>query len=359
MQKPYFFLLSLSLIGLLAIAAVPKDLFIPHPTVKVVDVKMKLSEYGFFKGKLANLEPAEGVVPYTLNTPLFSDYAKKLRFVKIPKGKMVKYNDKQVFEFPVGSILIKNFYYDNDERKPEKGRRIMETRLLIHDEDGWTFLPYIWDEKQKDAYLEVAGGREEVTWIKKDGTKQKLLYSVPNINQCKSCHIKGDNTTPIGPSARQLNGTLSYADGEANQLAKWAELEMLAGLPGDLVIVPKGIVWDDPNSGSLEERARMWLDINCAHCHNEEGPANTSGLNLHVHETDPNKLGVMKVPIAAGRGTSDRLYGIVPGKPDESILLYRMESTDPGVMMPEVSRKLTHIEGVQLIREWIENMEQE
>ncbi|WP_229364501.1 c-type cytochrome domain-containing protein [Fibrella aestuarina] len=106
----------------------------------------------------------------------------------------------------------------------------------------------------------------------------------------------------------------------------------------------------------MAERARIYLDINCAHCHRPDGPANTSGLNLTIHEQNPTAWGLRKTPVAAGRGSGGHQYDIVAGKPNESILLYRMASTDPGVMMPEVARKVTHQEGVALIREWIEKM---
>ena len=104
------------------------------------------------------------------------------------------------------------------------------------------------------------------------------------------------------------------------------------------------------------DRARAYLEINCAHCHSADGPAKTSGLMLDYHETNPAALGVGKAPVAAGRGSGGRFYGIVPGKPDASIMVYRMEATDPELMMPEMGRKQTHEEGVALVREWIAGM---
>ena len=92
-------------------------------------VPEKLSDYGFFQGNIAQQQPAAGVVPYALNTPLFSDYAEKLRFMKLPDGRAVAYNDSAVLDFPVGTTLIKTFYFPTDFRDPAKGRRLMETRL--------------------------------------------------------------------------------------------------------------------------------------------------------------------------------------------------------------------------------------
>ena len=325
--------------------------------------KEKLSDYQFFEGNGSEQKPTKGVLPYSLNTPLFSDYAEKLRFVKLPDNQTVAYNDTEVLDFPVGSTIIKTFYYPNDFRKPELGRKLIETRLLIHEEDGWKALDYVWNDEQSEAYLEVAGDTKEVSYIDANGKKKKHEYGIPNINQCKGCHNRNEKMTPIGPSARQLNGVFqSSVGGEQsstkiadNQLINLQKLGILTNLPA-IETVPKAAVWNKLESGSLDERARIWLDINCAHCHRKGGPAQTSGLNLSIHETEPIAYGILKTPVAAGRGSGNRNYDIVRGKPDESIIVYRMESTDPGIMMPEVGRKTTHREGVELIKEWIKAM---
>lgn len=320
--------------------------------------KMYLSQYGFFSEDISALNPAEGVIPYELSTPLFTDYAYKARFVKLPDGATVPYNAEEVLNFPVGTTIIKTFYYPNDARKPEKGRRLIETRLLIHEEAGWKALAYHWNQDQTDAVLEVAGGTADIKWVNEQGQKQKFTYQMPNLNQCKGCHSWDGAIRPIGPSARQLNGTLDYGTGRENQLTHWAANGLLAGLPDDHTEIPKIAVWNDPTTGSVEDRARAWLDINCAHCHNPHGPASTSGFFLDIAQEDPAVYGVFKSPVAAGRGSGNRAFDIHPGKPDESIIVYRIDSSDPGIMMPEVGRVLIHEEGVALIREWIEGMEE-
>jgi uncharacterized repeat protein (TIGR03806 family) len=324
--------------------------------------KEKLSEYNFFKGDIKKQVPNDGIVPYSLATPLFSDYAEKLRFIKLPEGKTVDYNDKEVLDFPVGTTIIKTFYFPNDFRNADKGYRIMETRLLIHENDGWKALEYVWNDEQTDAILEVAGDTKEVSYTYLDGKKRKHQYSIPNLNQCKGCHNRNEKMTPIGPSARQLNsvGSSQFTVfknlfSTDNQLVNWQKVDILKGLP-DLASVPKIPVWNQPETGTLDARARAWLDINCAHCHRPEGPASTSGLNLSIHNTDLITLGIEKAPVAAGRGTGDRTYDIVKGHPEKSILLYRMESTDPGIMMPEVGRRTVNKEGIELIKEWIKEM---
>lgn len=316
----------------------------------------KLSEYNFFTGKLADLTPAGGIIPYDINTPLFSDYSHKARFVKIPQEQKAVYNNHSVFDFPVGTVLIKNFYYPRDFRDESKGREILETRLLILKEKGWTALPYIWNDEQTEAFLEVAGGRREISWVHDDGSEKRISYSIPNVNQCKGCHLKGTALVPIGPSARQLNKEFVYRDGKMNQLLRWRDAGILEGLPEKLSDCPKVPDWSNPDDGTVEERARAYLDINCGHCHSALGPAGTSGLMLDIHESDPTRLGIYKMPVAAGRGSGNNLYDIVPGKPEESITVFRMKSLDPGVMMPEMGRKLVHAEGVRAVEEWIRQM---
>jgi hypothetical protein len=129
----------------------------------------------------------------------------------------------------------------------------------------------------------------------------------------------------------------------------------LAGAPTPDA-APRLPVWDDPHSGTLDARARAWLEINCAHCHNPAGPARNSGLDLTVAQNNPTAWGIMKPPVAAGRGSGGLAYDIVPGKPEQSILVFRTGSTDAGIMMPELGKRLIHEEGLALVREWIAAM---
>lgn len=357
-MKPTIFFL---LVGLLLLQACQnkKQEIIVLPEEKVsIDLSSlgnaKLSEYGFFIGELKNLAPAEGVIPYSLNAALFTDYAWKQRFVKIPQGLEVNFNNEDVLDFPPGTVLIKNFYYPVDFRKPKDNIRVLETRLLINEAGTWKTLPYIWNDEQTEAYLSVAGKNLDVTFTHEDGLVQTIKYSVPNLNQCKGCHLRGDKVKPIGPSARQLNGNYKYAHGLQNQLLYWQQQKLIASMP-PITQVAKLASYDNQTT-SIDERARAWLEINCAHCHRADGPAKNSGLYLLASERDLSKLGVGKAPVAAGKGSGGFLYDIVPGKPDESILQFRIESVHPGIMMPELGRSITHKEGVALVRRWITEM---
>jgi len=325
-----------------------------HNRQTVFSVKQKLSEYKFFTGKIADLQPAYGILPYDLNTPLFSNYAEKLRFIKLPSGAKANYTETGSLDFPKGTVVIKNFYYYNDFRNHGKGRRIMETRLLVNEENGWVAYPYVWNDEQTDAEYDVAGDIKDISYINENGKQVSIHYIIPNKNQCKGCHYRNNEIVLIGPTAGQLNSDYDYSSGKANQLQYWQQHNMIAGLP-ETNKISKTPDWDD-NSQPLADRARAYLDVNCGNCHHPQGPANTSGLFLNYNQSESVELGIMKSPVAAGRGAGKNLFDIVPGKPHKSILTYRMEINDPGVAMPELGREQVHKEGVELIKKWIKEM---
>jgi uncharacterized repeat protein (TIGR03806 family) len=315
----------------------------------------KLSQYALFEGDPSAQVPAAGVIPYDLNSALFSDYALKFRFVKLPPGTHAEYRPDDAFEFPVGTVIAKTFAYPRNARDLSQGRRLLETRILRNEPDGWVGLPYVWNAAQTEATLDVAGDAVDVTWIHTDGRTRTNSYIIPNSNQCKGCHKAGESMVPIGPKARHLNRDFAYAGGSENQLEHWMRTGALTGAPSP-DSAPRMAAWDDPRSGTLDARARAWLEINCAHCHNPAGPARNSGLDLLAAQRNPTAFGILKPPVAAGIGSGGLQFDIVPGKPDRSIMVYRIASTHPGVMMPELGKRLVHEEGVALIRQWIAAM---
>jgi uncharacterized repeat protein (TIGR03806 family) len=338
---------------ILALVGIVLVVFICRTERFFFERKEKLSEYGFFQGTLSDLKPSAGVLPYNVNSPLFSNYAEKSRFIKIPEGTSITYNDSVVFELPSGTVIIKNFFYLNDFRKPEKGRKILETRLLVNQPDGWEAYPYIWNEEQTEAYYDPAGETKTISYTNASGKKVTTPYAIPNKNQCKGCHIRNEKLLPIGLSARQLNRMIKDPNGTIeNQLLHWKALGILKDLP-PADAVPSLAAMDDALSGDLNTRARSYLDANCGHCHSRSGPANTSGLYLDIYEKDPAHLGVNKTPVAAGRGAGDLQVDIKPGEPQKSIMVYRMKTNDPAIAMPEIGREQIHKEGVALIEQWI------
>lgn len=310
------------------------------------DAAPVLSAYHLF-ADTAGRVPAAGVTRYTLNTPLFSDYAEKFRYVWLPAGTAAKYTDRGVLEFPVGTTIVKSFAYPADFRAPDAKVRLIETRLLVRRAAGWAPISYVWNDAQTEAVLKRAGARVPVAFIDTAGAARQIDYAVPNVNQCKQCHQQGNQATPIGPTAGNLNGGL---DGHgANQLMAWANAGRLTGLPAN---PPKLARWDDQEA-PIADRARAYLEVNCGHCHSPAGFASNSGLYLQHDEPDLAHQGIGKRPVAAGRGSGGLLFAIAPGDPDASILLHRMESSEPGVMMPQFGRTVAHAEGVALVRAYI------
>ena len=344
----------------------------------------KLSDWQVVYADGGRLAMNGGVVPYDLNTPLFSDYAHKLRTVWMPKGVSAKYDADASFDFPVGTIITKTFYYplpghaggenavartyDQSHDFATAGIaeggldlhrvRLIETRVLVRREHGWDALPYVWNAAQTEAELARTGDALPLDLVGEDGAHEPFTYVVPNENQCAGCHVvdvKARAIAPIGPKARHLNRDLTYASGSENQLAHWSKLGYLSGAPAASA-APRNADWRDANA-PLADRARAYLDVNCAHCHNPAGPANTTALDLSISATTDRHLGLCKPPVAAGRGTGDHFFDIVPGKPDDSILPYRMASHETGVMMPEQGRSTTHREGLELIRQWVASLQ--
>ena len=312
----------------------------------------KLSSFLFFQDNNAQV-PSEGVIPYELISSLFSDYSYKQRWVYVPRGKKANFVKDKVFDFPVGSALIKTFYYPIDERDLALGRRLMETRLLLRKTNGWEAVSYAWNETQDEAFIKKAGKTILNEWIDFEGETRSVRYRVPNKNQCKECHANNDLVTPIGPKARNLNKVFDYQDESINQLTKWIKVDYIDEIDMNL---NTPVNWEDKTL-SLDARVKSYLDINCGHCHSSTGGANSTGLYLDVTENRPTHRGVFKKPVATGRGSGGHKFSISPGKPEESILLYRMISIDPGVMMPESGRSLSHQEAIEMIREWIDKME--
>jgi len=315
-----------------------------------------LSSYRLFRDGPTQ-EPNDGLLPFDLNTPLFSDYARKHRFVYLPPGTSATYSTRETFNFPVGALLVKTFAFPVDERDPGLGERLIETRLLLRRSTGWEAITYLWNAEQTEAKRRVIGANVAVEYPQADGSRFQVTFHVPNTNQCKECHAEHNDTVgALGPKARNLNKDYDYGDAVENQLQRWAEVGYLTGAP-TAEEAPASPPFDDPEAGTVEERARAYLDVNCGHCHNPTGLARTSGLYLDIHEQDPVRYGVCKPPVAAGQGSGGRRFDILPGDPDGSILVYRMESIEAGVAMPELGRQTVHAEALSVIRDWITGIE--
>ena len=316
-----------------------------------------LSAYHLFLDAAQQI-PNDGVVPYDLNTPHFADYAALHRFLWLPDGTQCEYGPHGEIEFPQGAVLVISMGYPRDLRDPNSPQHIVETRLWMHRSTGWGGAQYAWNDDTTEATLSLAGEKIDVSWIHTDGQPHEHTFRIPNRIQCKQCHALENVLRPLGPiHAKYVNKDYHYATGLQNQLKRWVEVGYLDRIPAEPDELPRMVVWNDPSTGDVESRARAYLDMNCSSCHQKGGIGFTSGLDLRYEQQEPIKFGVYKAPVAAGRGAGNGRFVIEPGDPDRSILLYRLQSTDPGVRMPVVGRSIQHKEGVALIRQWIVEMD--
>ena len=344
-----------------------------------IETPSKLSEWGVLDVRNGRVNLDSDTIVYNLASPLFSDHALKFRTINVPAGRTVAVTDSGRFDYPVGTVITKTFFYETSETGGNDGQprfvavsdiptsipndlreieldavQLIETRLLVRREAGWQALPYRWGADQTDAELLPAGDLFLAEIVFDDQSEELFAYLVPNQNQCAGCHVLDQSTKaiePIGPHQKHLRRATG-----PDQLAEWSKAGVV-----DAEHLRTDLAWTQIDSRdesyTLNDRARSYLDINCGHCHSATGPADTSGLYLNGETLDRVRLGWCKAPIAAGQGTGGHQYGIVPGHPERSILYYRMQSRDPGAMMPELGRNLLDEAGSALVAEWIGDME--
>ncbi|MCZ8321520.1 MAG: hypothetical protein O9296_08045 [Novosphingobium sp.] len=324
-------LLAAALLAGAAVAvAAPKGRAVNDSAITAAGFPATLGEFGFFADPAAQ-HPAAGVTPYRVQTPLWSDGSVKLRFVYLPAGTRAMAQGDGLLDLPVGAALIKTFKLEG---------RLIETRVLLHRADGWTALPYQWNREQTEARLALAGARMDLT----TPSGERISYAIPNKNQCKDCHQQKSAVVPLGPKARNLS---------AAWLSSFHKAGKLDALPQVTSRVP---MWEDRARVDTAAAARGWLDANCAHCHNPAGSASNSGLDLRWEQSTPVALGINKRPVAAGRGSGGLEFDVLPGHPDQSIMLYRMGSLEGGISMPELGRATVDPDGQAIVTKWIAEM---
>lgn len=314
----------------------------------------KLSEYNLFKSPLSELHPVYGVTPYEPISTLFSDYASKKRFIWMPDNVMATYTgDSESLDFPVGTILVKNFYYENV--LPNNTKKILETRLMIKDTDKWLFANYVWNDEQNEAVYDMNGSFVDLTF-QHNGVAKEVSYRIPNGAECVTCHNKTGVPLPIGTKPQSLNKNYNYADGSQNQLAKLKEVGYLTDFPNAINTV---VNYNDA-SQPLELRVRSYLDINCAHCHSDEGFCNYRKPRFGFSKTsDPINLGIC---VEHDEDISIHIDGnpthiITPGSAEQSVIYYRLNTVKENIRMPLRGRTIIHEEAVDLVSQWINSLD--
>jgi uncharacterized repeat protein (TIGR03806 family) len=271
MKRSLIYILGLTILLLTACSGDRFDAEVVIPDFnfpKTITFEQKLSAYQIFEGAPADLRPAPDFQVLELSSILFTDYAHKQRLVKLPAGtKMTRLEDGSM-DFPDGTILTKTFYYYLDERDTSLGKRIIETRLLIKESNTWNVATYLWNTEQTEATLTLEGLDTQVSWVNANGNNQTTLYHVPTENECMTCHQSKGSMSPIGPSLRNVNRMVERNGQSINQIKHLQALGVLNDF--SLSQVPHMVDYQDTNL-SIEERARAYLAMNCAHCHNPDG----------------------------------------------------------------------------------------
>lgn len=311
---------------------------------------LALSSYNFFAGAIKSLSPNARVIPYKPISSLFSDYALKKRFIWMPEDVTGSYNgDGEPLDFPTGTVLIKNFYYENV--LPSNTTQLIETRLLYKTEEGYKFAEYFWNDDQTEAFLDVAGdgAYKDISWIQ-NGMQRNITYRMPAGSECFTCHKSNALNAPIGLKPQSLNSNYNYPEGTENQLTKLTNVGYLENnLPEEIVTVIDYVDQSQP----LDLRVRSYLDINCASCHQDEGHCNYRSMRFAFDENELlENRGVCIDPDDSFPELEHQKI-IKPGDPENSVLFARLSTNAQNRKMPLLGRNSIHEEGLELLEEWI------
>lgn len=345
-----------------------------------------LSDWGLF-ADIRNQVPADGVVPFEVTSPLFTDYALKRRFVTLTDGGQIDYfNDTTRWQSPPGTIYIKTFAFPPNEDDPNNGglEQLIETRLMVHktaEEDRlgcsgeascWDVHVYVYQEDQTDAICEAGGVTKSVTFTDPIAAEQVTIdsYHVPSNGDCRQCHGPPPGTRTLGPSTGMFNRGNDYQGNMVeNQVDELYDAGLLAPEPPAFdsrttFPDPVALIEECQTPECYHEAARAWLNMNCSHCHAPDGEIDDQGVFLDYANMDPtnptaeafSSWGVCRTPTSAGNLTDDCRFkpvDIWPGDPDNSLLLCRLESVIPGEMMPTLGRSVVDEQAVAIVRQWI------
>ncbi|MRI02174.1 hypothetical protein GH721_16640 [Kriegella sp. EG-1] len=309
------------------------DPYVDDRVFAVAELLPNLSELKIFDGPLSDLKFNTTSHEYELITPLYTDYAYKLRSISLPENAMMTFNGEGLLEFPDNTIITKTFYYLNDVRDETLGKKIIETRVLIKKNGDWIMGGYHWNDAQTEAVLEASDNVKVVVVDYKDseGEWESIAYEVPNMTACIQCHNNNGTSLPIGPKARNMNLVFNGK----NQLKYFEDKNMLSGLPdiSQIAVLPE---WDDATE-TIENKARAYMEVNCAHCHQ---PGGFNG-NPVVETLDLR----FETPFS-NTNIADKKVDIIQ----------RINSGFPNYAMPYTGTTLKHVEGVSLIEDYINSL---
>jgi uncharacterized repeat protein (TIGR03806 family) len=302
-----------------------------------------LSKTGAF-ADTRRLIPSPGLMPYELVEAFWSDGASKQRWVAIPEAK-VQFSTTGEWRFPPGTVFVKTFELPVDAAHPEAMRRL-ETRLLVLDANGGVYgVVYKWRPDNSDADLLSTSLSEPIP------ARQQTWY-YPSRNDCQECHNARAGGV-LGVKTRQMNRALTYPTGVTdNELRTWNHLGLFepALKESKIASFPTLAAMDDL-SRSLEDRARSYLDANCAQCHR---PGGTVAYFDARFDTPLPQQQLVDGSVLIDQGI-DRPRIVSPHDIWRSIAFMRI-NTNGDIRMPPLARETIDQRGVALLGEWIQSL---
>jgi len=308
-----------------------------------------LSQTGAFSDT-RNLVPAKGLIPYDIVVAFWSDGAVKSRWAAIPDEK-IKYSPTGDWIFPRGTVFVKTFEMPTDAADPHIKRRL-ETRLLVCDSAGGVYgALYKWRPDNSDADLLADSQTEDIS-IKTAGEARHQTWYYPSRQDCLACH-NAHTSGVLGVKARQMNRAFTFPSGVTdNELRAWNHAGMFSPRLNetDLANLPTLAAAGDA-ARSLQDRARSYLDANCAQCHR---PGGTVAYFDARYDTPVEKQSLIDGPVLIDQGI-DRPRVISPHDIWRSILFMRVNTVDD-IKMPPLARETIDERGVKLLQDWITSL---
>jgi len=317
----------------------------PPPPTRVMP--KLISQTGVFTDT-TNLGPADFLIPYAPNSPLWSDGAVKTRWFTIPTNTVISFSANGEWTFPAGSVFVKNFDLPLDDTNPQILRRL-ETRLMVRDTNGYVYgASYKWRADDSDADLVTTGITEPIEIKTATGTRtQNWFY--PGRQDCLTCHTPASGGV-LGLKTRQLNGSFKYPNGVTdNQLHTLGHLGLFDAAFEDRKIFHYARLFNITNTAAAPQiRVRSYLDSNCSMCHR---PGGAGAFFDARFETPLKKQNLINGPVANQLGIAGAKV-VVPGDTNKSILFYRVSQVGEN-QMPPLGKNVVDDKAVAVFAKWI------
>ncbi len=329
------------------------------PDIPPVEPPFLLSQTGAFSDT-PNMVPAQGVLPYDVNAPLWSDRAHKLRWIVVPNdgihdspSEKIQFKPEGSWKFPVGTVFIKHFELPVDDANPTVYRRL-ETRFYVMPETGEPYgFTYKWREDNSDAELMPAGLDENIDIATNGGGTRQETWTYPSSSDCRFCHNSNADHI-LGVKPWHLNGDVTYPETgrTANQLETLGAIGIF-----DNAFQPNLVPWMlksrhvQDSAASLTERVRSYLDSNCSQCHQPDGVRAFFDARM---TTPLENQGIIYGELENSDGDPANRV-ILPGDPNRSIMLRRLSSVG-AIKMPPIAKHIVDQPAIDLMTAWIQTL---